>query len=158
MGRPSIPRGAICLPAAARRRATFDPTLLENGTYTIRLRSLTTGGEAIADTTVSVDGEMKVGLFSLSYVDMEVGLGKLPIQILRNYDNRRVGKVGDFGADWELATQAVRVERAGKLGKYWGAHAGGLGLFPGVLHRTAEVFTSDDHVARRKAVPLPPAA
>ena len=109
---------------------TFDPTLLENGTYTIRLRSVTTGGEAIADTTVSVDGQMKVGLFSLSYVDMEVNLGKLPIQILRNYDNRRGGKVGDYGADWELATRAVRVEKAGKLGKYWAHTRDDSGFFP----------------------------
>ncbi len=40
---------------------------------------------------------MKIGAFSLTFVDLEVPLAGLPIQVLRSYDSRRRDRRGDFG-------------------------------------------------------------
>jgi fibro-slime domain-containing protein/RHS repeat-associated protein len=98
---------------------TFDPTLLLNGIYTVRLRAVNSGGQ-ISDSTVSavVSGDLKVGNFTLSYTDLDVPLAGLPIQVIRTYDSRDT-RTGDFGAGWKLGLKNVRVEKSVELGANW---------------------------------------
>ena len=82
--------------------ATFDPTLLLNGMYEIRLEAIDLAGMAVDETiAVSVEGDMKIGHFTLSYVDLAVPLSGLDIEIHRTYDSRDQ-TVGDFGVGWRL--------------------------------------------------------
>lgn len=98
---------------------TFDPTLLVNGIYTIRLRAVNASGQ-ISDSTVSavVEGDLKVGKFTLSFKDLDVPLAGLPIQVMRTYDSRDP-RTGDFGAGWTLGLKNVRLEKSVVLGANW---------------------------------------
>jgi hypothetical protein len=52
---------------------TFDPTLLENGLYTLRLEATDANQQTSrAEITVQVQGGMKVGVFTLSFVDLQI--------------------------------------------------------------------------------------
>jgi len=98
---------------------TFDPTLLVNGIYTVRLRATNAGGQ-VSENTVSavVGGDLKVGNFTVSFIDLDVPVAGLPIQVVRTYDSRDTRK-GDFGAGWTLGLRNVRVEKSGVLGANW---------------------------------------
>lgn len=98
---------------------TFDPTLLVNGMYSIRLRAVNAGGQ-VSESRVSavVGGDLKVGNFTLSFTDLDVPVAGLPIQVTRTYDSRDT-RTGDFGAGWKLGLRNVRVEKSGLLGANW---------------------------------------
>jgi RHS repeat-associated protein len=98
---------------------SFDPTLLLNGTYVIRLTSVNTSGQfATASTTVSVARNLKVGVFSLSFNDLTVPVAGIPIQVIRSYDSRDKGQ-GDFGVGWRLSIANVRVQKNRNLSLNW---------------------------------------
>lgn len=98
---------------------TFDPTLLLNGSYTVRLRATNAGGQ-ISESTVGavVGGDLKVGNFTVSFTDLDVPMAGLPIQVVRTYDSRDT-RTGDFGAGWTLGIKNVRVEKSTVLGANW---------------------------------------
>src|SRR5262249_45455334 len=51
----------------------FDPTLLENDSYVIRLTAVDAGGNvSIVEHTVSIRGTLKLGNYRLSFTDLEV--------------------------------------------------------------------------------------
>ncbi|MDQ3802896.1 MAG: putative Ig domain-containing protein [Acidobacteriota bacterium] len=97
----------------------FDPTLLLNGTYALRLVA-TDAAAQTSETSVSftVTGQQKVGNFSLSFVDLNVPVAGLPIQVTRTYDSRDK-RAGDFGVGWTLGLRNIRVEESGVLGADW---------------------------------------
>jgi fibro-slime domain-containing protein/RHS repeat-associated protein len=98
---------------------TFDPTLLVNGSYTVRLRATNAGGQVSENTVRAVvGGDLKVGNFTVSFIDLDVPMAGLPIQVTRTYDSRDTRK-GDFGAGWTLGLRNVRVEKSGVLGENW---------------------------------------
>ena len=97
---------------------TLDPTMLLNGSYAIRLTAETDQGATSTTIAATVDRNMKVGLFSLSFNDLSVPVAGLPIQILRTYDSRDKNQ-GDFGIGWTLAIKNVRVETSAALAKNW---------------------------------------
>ncbi|HEU4834353.1 MAG TPA: fibro-slime domain-containing protein [Pyrinomonadaceae bacterium] len=98
---------------------TFDPTLLVNGNYTVRLRATNAGGQ-ISETTASavVGGDLKVGNFTMQFTDLDIPMSGLPIQVLRIYDSRDT-RTGDFGAGWNLGLRNIRVEKSTVLGENW---------------------------------------
>jgi len=98
---------------------TFDPTLLVNGIYTVRLSATNAGGQT-SENTVSavVGGDLKVGNFTVSFTDVDVPMAGMPIQVVRTYDSRDT-RTGDFGAGWTLGLRNVRVEKSGVLGANW---------------------------------------
>jgi RHS repeat-associated protein len=103
----------------------FDPTVLLNGTYTLRL----VASDAAAQTTstsvsVVVEGEQKIGNLSLSFRDLLVPVAGLPIEITRTYDSRD-RRSGDFGVGWTLGVRNVRIEKSGALGADWEQTRGG---------------------------------
>jgi RHS repeat-associated protein len=107
----------------------FDPTLLLNGIYQLRLVAADTSGRQAQtpedEPALNVRGRLKVGQFTLSYLDLSVSLAGIPIQLLRNYDSRDTRK-GDFGFGWTLDVSGVRVSESGKIGRNWTVvpHAG----------------------------------
>ncbi|WP_182866130.1 putative Ig domain-containing protein [Rhodopirellula sp. JC639] len=82
---------------------TFDPTLLENGEYVIRLFAIDTGGnDSVLERTIAVTGDLKLGNFALSFTDLTVPVSGIPIVVNRNYDTLRAERTDEFGFGWRL--------------------------------------------------------
>ena len=98
---------------------TFDPSLLLNGIYEFRLTATDVSGRVALDTArVVVEGQQKIGNFTLSFNDLEIPVAGLPIQVVRTYDSRDK-RVGDFGVGWRLGVNSIRLQETGVLGTDW---------------------------------------
>ena len=107
---------------------TFDPTLLLNGSYTVRLVSANAAGQtSVANLSAVVTGNQKIGNFTVSFSDLQTPVAGLPIEVIRTYDSRDK-RVGDFGVGWTLGLRNVRLEKSGVLGANWEQTSSG-GLF-----------------------------
>jgi RHS repeat-associated protein len=108
---------------------TLDPTLLLNGQYQVRFVATDAFGQTSTIAwTVVVKDNLKVGNFSLSFVDLEVPLAGLPIRVTRTYDSRDKGR-GDFGIGWRLELSNLRADENLKAGSDWQGTTSG-GAFP----------------------------
>jgi RHS repeat-associated protein len=107
-------------PATPGTLGTLDPTLLLNGLYQIRLSATTTTGTTTTTgpVTVLVEGNMKVGAFSIAFNDLVEQTSGLPITLTRTYDSRD-RRVGDFGPGWHLSLGNIRVQKNRHLGLGW---------------------------------------
>lgn len=117
------------------RLGTLDPTTMENGDWLLRLRVYdATGAYADATATFHVGGEKKLGIFSLSFVDLQIAVGGLPVTLTRGYDTRRRSIVGDFGFGWNLAVSGVKISTNIPEGVHWTTYwlPGGHGLTRGI--------------------------
>ncbi|HEX9986266.1 MAG TPA: discoidin domain-containing protein [Thermoanaerobaculia bacterium] len=98
---------------------TFDPTVLINGTYKVRLVATDAADQTTAvSVSAVVEGDLKVGFFSVAFQDLQIPLPGLPISVTRTYDSRDT-RLGDFGHGWRLSLSDVRVEKSGTLGSGW---------------------------------------
>jgi YD repeat-containing protein len=106
---------------------TFDPTLLLNGLYDVRVSVEDASGNVSAVTrTVEVDGQAKVGNFSLSFEDLTIPVAGIPITITRTYDSRNKS-TGDFGVGWTLSIKDIELFESTILGRHWEqVQSGGL--------------------------------
>ncbi len=88
----------------AETLAQFDPTLLPNDAYLLRLSAQDFSGN-LATTTiqVTVDGGAKVGNYSLEFTDVSLPLAGIPLRITRRYDTLFALFSGDFGYGWRMA-------------------------------------------------------
>ncbi|MGH9462123.1 MAG: PKD domain-containing protein, partial [Vicinamibacteria bacterium] len=98
---------------------TLDPTLLLNGLYEIRLTARDRAAQSTSTSVfVVVKENLKVGHFTVSFVDLEVPVAGLPIRITRTYDSRDK-RVGDFGFGWTLDIEELTVGENGVAGQSW---------------------------------------
>ena len=96
-----------------------DPGRLRNGLYDLRLTAEDTSGNVASTTrSIELDGEAKVGNFSISFDDLELPVAGLPILITRTYDSR-VKTKEDFGVGWSLAIATVEIEENRVPGSGW---------------------------------------
>ncbi len=96
--------------------ATFDPTLLPNGACVVTVSATASGGGTQSTTLdLVVDGALKLGRYELTYQDLSVPIGGIPIQVLRTYDSFDKS-AGDFGVGWRLQLSDFRVSTNGPLG------------------------------------------
>jgi RHS repeat-associated protein len=136
--------------------ATFDPTLLLNGLYAVRLVATDAAGQtSVTSLSAVVEGDQKVGNFTLPFADLSVPVAGLPIEVTRTYDSRDK-RVGDFGVGWTLGLRSLRVEKSGILGRHWEETRTG-GLIPSYCAqatkpRVVSVTFPDGRVYRFKAV------
>ena len=95
---------------------TFDPTTLPNGSYTLTIRATASGGgtQSLA-ISLAVDGRLKLGRYQVTYQDLDVGVGGIPVQVLRSYDSFDKAR-GDFGIGWQLELANFRATTNGALG------------------------------------------
>jgi beta-lactam-binding protein with PASTA domain len=98
---------------------TIDPTLLLNGLYDVRVVVEDASGNVTsALRTYEVDGQAKVGNFSISFEDLTIPVAGIPITITRTYDSRNKA-TGDFGVGWTLAIKDLQVFESTILGRHW---------------------------------------
>ncbi|WP_386067933.1 putative Ig domain-containing protein [Tahibacter sp. UC22_41] len=122
-----IARGTGAVSNAAL--GTFDPTLLMNGQYVLILQAVDASGRtSVANRVVTVEGEMKVGHFSVTFEDVSLPLAGIPIRILRTYDTRRRNESLDFGYGWSVDYQNVFVSESQKAGYGWQVLRSGSGV------------------------------
>lgn len=76
------------------------------------------GNVTTALRTYEVDGQAKVGNFSISFEDLTIPVAGVPITITRTYDSRNKAK-GDFGVGWTLAIKDLQVFESTILGRHW---------------------------------------
>jgi RHS repeat-associated protein len=82
---------------------SFDPTLLQNGSYELRLTATNTGDISNRiDETISVMGNLKLGNFTLSFTDLTIPISGIPITVTRTYDTLQASTSEDFGYGWRL--------------------------------------------------------
>ncbi|MGE5609729.1 MAG: putative Ig domain-containing protein [Bacillota bacterium] len=82
--------------------AKIDPTLLRNGTYKLCL-VVTDGTHTQTDSRIiHLESELKLGNFNLSFTDMQVSVGGMPIDITRTYDTLDAQQSNDLGYGWSL--------------------------------------------------------
>ncbi len=125
----------------------FDPTVLLNDLYTLRLRVYDRGDNMTeASATVQVAGNRKVGLFSITLKDLEVPLAGVPLAVTRTYDSRDKRK-GDFGVGWRLGMQTLTVRTNRVPGTGWLRSVSGptVSLAPTSPHKVS-VTMADGHV------------
>gem|GEM_PF-289106 len=99
---------------------SFDPTMLNNGYYTVRLMAFGATGYTVDEVTLNVQGEMKVGNFSIAFQDMVFPIGNFPLTVSRAYDSRDRKQQGDFGYGWNLALSGATLSVSCPLGESWG--------------------------------------
>ncbi|MGB3205510.1 MAG: putative Ig domain-containing protein, partial [Crinalium sp.] len=81
----------------------FDPSLLENDTYTVRLTAFDTNNQgSVVEDTISVAGDLKLGNFKLSFTDLSVPVTGIPISLTRTYDTLTANTTDDFGYGWRM--------------------------------------------------------
>lgn len=106
-------------PMSGATLGVFDPTLLLNGRYLIRLSAANAAGQmAQASVSVIVNSEQKVGNFSLTFTDLSIPVSGLPIEVTRTYDSRDK-RQGDFGIGWTLGIHNVRLQESRAMGSKW---------------------------------------
>ena len=98
----------------------FDTTMLRNGLYYIRLtvfdaeRNYKTSGMYVI-----VEGNAKIGNFSIGFEDLTTNSLQTPITLTRIYDSRDRNVSGDFGYGWSQAVKNIRIYTNGPLGYGW---------------------------------------
>ncbi len=115
---------------------TFDPTLLLNGIYELKLAAADLAGRHVETEpiTLVVDRNMKVGNFTLSFNDLTIPVAGIPIQVIRTYDSRDK-RQGDFGIGWTLQINDIRLQKNRHQGRAWDQSSTG-GLLPSYFIET----------------------
>ena len=111
----SFPEGESVLVVERAVVAQFDPTLLQNGFYLIRVRASDIGGQGqVEGIGLNVTGDLKFGEFRLEFTDLSIPVAGMPITVTRVYDSRESRRKGDFGFGWRLGVQDARILEVGK--------------------------------------------
>ncbi len=85
------------------RSGRFDPTLLENDSYILQLSATDAGGNVSStQRQVNLDGQLKLGNFQLSFVDLSIPVAGIPITVSRTYDTLQADTSDDLGFGWSL--------------------------------------------------------
>ena len=96
--------------------ATFDPTLVRDGTYAIDIKAIASGGGVLqTESGVIVDGTYKPGRYSTTVQDLSVNAANIPVNIQRMYDSTDKSQE-DFGTGWSINLTNFRVDTNGPLG------------------------------------------
>jgi len=114
---------------------TFDPTMLANDIYDVRVMAQDVSGNIWYEPyQLQVAGNAKLGNFRLEFVDLDIPLAGIPIQILRTYDTLEAGHVGDFGFGWQLGLRNARIRESVRASE--AEQAGAASLFAANPFRT----------------------
>lgn len=71
----------------------------------------------IENAALTFDAAAPVGNFGISFTDLTVPVGGIPISIVREYDTAQIGQANDFGPGWDVAIRQADV-REYELGQF----------------------------------------
>jgi RHS repeat-associated protein len=109
---------------------TLDPTQLTNGQYDLALTAWDANGRSASTLEhVIVQGDLKLGAFTVRFNDIQLDVGGVPLTITRTYDSRKKDQKGDFGYGWTLSYQNVTLQRNRPLGESWEMYQPGFLTF-----------------------------
>ena len=138
--------------------ATFDPTQIANGQYDLNLVAYDANGRSSSAVVhVIVQGDLKLGLFTVGFSDLRLDVGGVPLTITRTYDSRKKDTKGDFGFGWTLSYQNVNLQRSRPLGETWESYQNGLLTFclRPIGKRTVSIGLADGKVHQFDVVASP---
>ena len=116
---PPVTLATGTTPVADAPLGDFDPTLLLNGLYELELTATDFQGQRVSDSiAVTVEGRMKIGHFSLSFVDLAIPVSGLDIEIVRTYQSRDK-QPRDFGVGWSLEVRQGSYRNSRMPGDGW---------------------------------------
>jgi hypothetical protein len=121
----------------------LDPTLLQNGLYRVRVVAEDVNGQVAVDEHVyRVDGQAKVGVLALSFIDLQVPVAGIPITVVRSYDSR-IKTFRDFGVGWTMQIASGKYQSNRKAGDGWMVTrgSGAFGLPCAITTETRSHFT-----------------
>ncbi|MEM6472792.1 MAG: RHS repeat-associated core domain-containing protein, partial [Planctomycetota bacterium] len=105
----------------------FDPTLLANDTYDVRIEAQDISGNVSRLVSpLSVEAQAKLGNFRIELTDLAVPLAGIPITIDRIYDTLDAPYGYDFGHGWRLDVGSPRIRESVRISE---AEQAGGGLF-----------------------------
>jgi len=82
---------------------SFDPTVLANDTYILKLTAVDAANNtSYAMIDVGVQGDLKLGNFTLSFTDLSIPVSGIPITVTRTYDSLNANRQQDLGYGWRL--------------------------------------------------------
>src|SRR5690606_1602639 len=88
--------------------------------YDLAIRAEDANGQSASDSTnLILEGDLKVGNFSITFEDLRVPVVGIPIQVTRTYDSRRRFEDLDFGFGWSVGYQDAKVEESRNPGTGW---------------------------------------
>src|SRR5262249_28860005 len=103
--------------AGSNVSANFDPTRVQDGTYAINIRALSSGGGVTdSESRIVAVGYYKPDRYLTTFQDMSVNAANIPINLQRTYDSINKTR-GDFGFGWNVDLSAFRVDTNGPLGR-----------------------------------------
>ena len=105
----------------------FDPTMLENGYYNIRLTAYSSNYNVSDEIVVSVEGQMKIGNYSIVFQDMDIPVTGYSLTVIRSYDSKRKHTSSDFGYGWNMTLSSIKLSESCAPGQYWSQEAVPLG-------------------------------
>jgi YD repeat-containing protein len=89
----------------------FDPTVLRNGVYLLRLTAADISGRiSTAETVVEADTTTKSSDYVQQDTDLTVTLGGAQIDLVRSYDSLNRDASGSFGYGWRLANSDTEIQ------------------------------------------------
>ena len=105
----------------------LDPTMMLNGQYRVRLTAGAGLLRSASSGVFTVEGNMKIGNFTLSFTDMSVPVAGISMDVVRTYDSRvktsgdaSTGSAsGDFGIGWTLDIRNIRIHESVSPGTGW---------------------------------------
>lgn len=101
----------------------LDTSRMKNGLYDLRLTVFDKGGNTRSHAiTVLVQSKLKKGVTSLSFEDMTIPAGRLPLTVIRSYSSNDKS-TGDFGKGWTINT-GIRLYKSCTDGDNWKINKG----------------------------------
>ncbi|MDR1282289.1 MAG: cadherin-like domain-containing protein, partial [Opitutaceae bacterium] len=102
---------------------TLNAGMMRNGLYELRVLLHTASGTPATRESpavrVVIEGQRKIGPFSLSFKDLAEELAGFPLEIIRTYDTRDRDIDGDFGHGWRLNLNTVTLRKNIPLNTGW---------------------------------------
>ncbi|MFO0127027.1 MAG: putative Ig domain-containing protein, partial [Pseudanabaena sp.] len=88
----------------------FDPTAIDDGIYRVKLTAWdTTGISSSIENQIEVfSGDLKFGEFQLSFTDISISAGNIPVQLVRTYDTLKLNaNSAEMAPGWRVEFRDV---------------------------------------------------
>lgn len=109
-----LPSGVRAITSATL--AQFDPTIMLNDDYVLRVVASDGLNLTYQPVLVSVHGNLKMGEFHLEFTDLSIPVAGIPISITRVYDSRQANTTSDFGYGWRLGVKGADIRKTLRSG------------------------------------------